>query len=506
MAAISFERKLYLVKLKDSEDLSFRQASARTGIPKSTIHDNLGKFRDEIDSFNRAVGENPSERLVRTVLILSMSGKCSTRDIGSILHGIWGVNISHQTIMSILSLAADIAERFNKQLDLSSISSALFDEVFQNRTPILVFASPVSGLIKLEGSDDRSGESWGKFLEDLKNLGLNPSSVVTDGGRGLLRGIADTFAKATVIRDLFHVLNKLSKAKKIMEGTCYRLLAKAYQYKDKQDFDLAQHYMQSFEDAANLFMSFEDDLERFKCACYLDNSEDFGSYIDSQSLAKLVVSLEGDLSEFLGKYSTHRAINDAKNYLKNGGCEIIAYKEKIEWLVQDKFGSQFKELALNFLCPLIEYLDQYLRSHDSNVRRSYWATKVARLRAQFRHYKIINQVEVDNAINLIWSIGQQTVKSNSLIESVNSVIRAYLSTYKSIPSWFCQLFTFYWNHRVFERGKRAKRSPMHLHVGNQTSSWVDLIIEEFPLQKLRSKIPVIPELAGKERRKFVMRA
>ncbi len=141
MAAISFERKLYLVKLKDSEDLSFRQASARTGIPKSTIHDNLGKFRDEIDSFNRAVGENPSERLVRAVLILSMSGKCSTRDIGSILHGIWGVNISHQTIMSILSLAADIAERFNKQLDLSSISSALFDEVFQNRSSTSTYLS-----------------------------------------------------------------------------------------------------------------------------------------------------------------------------------------------------------------------------------------------------------------------------------------------------------------------------------------------------------------------------
>jgi hypothetical protein len=171
---------------------------------------------------------------------------------------------------------------------------------------------------------------------------------------------------------------------------------------------------------------------------------------------------------------------------------FVPSKKKIEMLVEKAFGPRFKDMVLEHLCPLIEYINQYLRSHDSVAKREFWASKIADLRQRFRSYDVIDQDEIDKAINMVWAIGLQSAKSNSLVESVNSVIRSYLNTYQSVPSWFCSLFTFFRNHHVFSRGKRAKKSPLQLLHGDPHSDWIDKIIENFPLEKLRSSLPAIP--------------
>lgn len=175
MAAISFERKLCLVNLKDGENLSFRETSARTSIPKSTIHDNIANYRQEVEAFRTAIKTDPVERLVRTSLALGMNGKCSSRDSSSVMTEIWGVSISHQTILKIMELAAQVAEDLNKELDLSDEKVALFDEIFQKQNPLLVFASANSAVVNVQASQDRSGDSWKEFLKSLKKLGLDPN-------------------------------------------------------------------------------------------------------------------------------------------------------------------------------------------------------------------------------------------------------------------------------------------------------------------------------------------
>jgi predicted DNA-binding protein YlxM (UPF0122 family) len=490
MAAISFERKLCLVNLKDGENLSFRETSARTSIPKSTIHDNIANYRQEVEAFRTAIKTDPVERLVRTSLALGMNGKCSSRDSSSVMTEIWGVSISHQTILKIMELAAQVAEDLNKELDLSDEKVALFDEIFQKQNPLLVFASANSAVVNVQASQDRSGDSWKEFLKSLKKLGLDPKSIVTDGGSGMLKGIKEVFEASTMVRDLFHVLKKISKARRVMENYCYSLLAKAYD--TKVAIETAREAMTRFDEAALLFDSYEEKVIKFRISCYLDSSESSGGYVDAQALAAITSNLETVLSEFMDKFSSHRAVKEARDYLKNGAKEIIAYKVKIESLIEQSFGNQYKAMVLEHLCPLIEYIHQYFRSRDSISRKTFWGKKIAELRTRFRSYQVIDQNEVDRAIDTIWAIGQQVCKSNSLVESVNSVIRAFLNTYKSIPSWFCPLFTFYWNNREFERGKRAKQSPMEIHSGEKSRNWIDRIVENFPFEKLRSSLPAIP--------------
>ena len=243
-----------------------------------------------------------------------------------------------------------------------------------------------------------------------------------------------------------------------------------------------------FAKSASIFDEYEELFRQFKSASYLDNVEEQGNYVHSYELEKLVIKLIEKLDQFL-EFSQHKKIKDAKTYLENGVTEIIAYKKTIEHLIFEKFGAAHQDTVLSFICPIIEYLHRYHRAHDNKAEKAYWAKKIASLRSNFRKFPFINQEEIDNAINITWTIGQKVNKSDSYVEAVNSVIRAHLNTYKSIPNWFPNLFSFYWNHRRFERGKRATCTPYELLSGkNQDNDWIEAILAKFPFHKFRSEI------------------
>lgn len=495
MIKLSFERKFDLVNLKKHSH-SFREMSANTGIPKSTIYDNIGKFQEEIAQYEEFLSVSPTERLIRTVIVQTLCGKCSSRDTADTISNIWTTSVSHQTVLSILEEAAAIARSLNKKTDFSKVECAALDEIFQKMLPILVFADPNSGAISMEAATNRSAEAWNKYLTSLKDLGLNPGTTVTDGGKGILKGITDVFKGALRIRDLFHVLQKLTKALKVMEGACYRLITKQDDLAAKNDMAGSTKATEDFNSAATLFGEFEKLVELFKKASYLGDPEKQGEYVDSHALEKIVNHLILCLEQFVEKHSQHRKIKDAMTYLKNGIEEIIAYKKVIEKLIVENFGVQNKQLVLSYICPLIEFINQYQRAHDSKESKNYWGRKIAEVRTKFRGFSFIDQEEIDNAINIVWAIGQKAFKSDSYVESVNSVIRAHLNTYKSIPGWFCPLFSYYWNHRCFARGKRAGNSPIELMTGEKPKEeWLEAILARFPFEKFRSGIPLIPKFS-----------
>lgn len=176
--------------------------------------------------------------------------------------------------------------------------------------------------------------------------------------------------------------------------------------------------------------------------------------------------------------SDHRAIKHAITYLESGLKSISAYKEMIGIEVEKIFGPVNSLMVLQFVCPIIEYLDQYRRAHDNKEKQRFWGQKIAVLRASFRQSSWVDQTEVDRTITLVSKLMNEFKKSNSLMESVNSVIRCHLQTYKSIPRWFCSLFTFYWNNRKFSRGKRKGSSPIEILSAQKSElDWMDLLLK-----------------------------
>ena len=464
---------------------SILDISSDLQIPKSTLHDNLPKYRLDVARFIDSQ-QKYDYHLVRNILIQSFDGKTSSRSCAITLSKMMNFGISHEVVLHALDLAGETARTLNNaSLSLAAVSCAAFDEIFQRQRPILGFVDPNSALIYIQDAMDRSGETWAEFLTLLSGLGLDPKSTVTDGGSGLLKGIREIFSGATQLRDLFHVLYKLSKAKRLLEGKCYAMIAAEMKLlRLKCESEVIDAYRIKMNEALILFDLIEANIKKLRKACYLAQ-DDSPCYISALALRNIAQECVGLLANAKQTISDHRVIQEAMTYLGNGLEAISAYKNMIESAVGEIFGPINAPMVLRFICPIIEYLDQYRRSHDSKKEQRFWGQKIAELRANFRAYVWVDQNEVNQAITLVSQLMDGVKKSNSLMESVNSVIRCHLQTYKSIPRWFCSLFTFYWNNRQFERGKRKGMSPIEISLGHKSESdWVDLILANFPFEKL----------------------
>lgn len=479
----AFERNLHAVTLIDVANQSLRKTSALVGIPKSTLHDNLEKYRSDMALF-QSWQDNCEADLVRRILITSLDGKVSSRDCATLMAKLFNTNISHQFVLSVLGQAAEIAKQLNNQSPkqeetdrpLAMIRAVGVDEIFQKRIPILGLIDLTSGYLRMEDYKDRSEESWTAFLSDLKSLGLNPETVTADGGQSALKAMKMVFPDAIRVRDLFHVLYKLNKALKTIEGSCYRLIIEG----DKSsDPELHIKMNQTIE----LYDLLEERIQRFSKVCYFSGENE---YVSSAQVMTMIDGIVNNLAELKDLGIKHKKIHDAMTYLANGKEEIAAYKLFIEQAVEAEFGAHFKDMTLGHLCQIIEIMDQIQRSRESTSRQRFWAEKLVEARGLFRKFDWIDQSEVDRAINRVAAIMARAKKSNSLIEAVNSVVRRYLVTYKSIPTWFCPLFTYFWNHRRNKRGKRAGLKPVEVLAGHMIDGdWVDAIIERYPFRSKR---------------------
>ena len=325
----------------------------------------------------------------------------------------------------------------------------------------------------------RSEESWVGMLKQLKLLGLDPSTTNTDGGKSLLASLAKEFPKSVNLRDLFHVIAKLSKAVRAFEGYCYGLISQLdnLQKNGANQEKLLEKEMRMSR-AIILFDALEIESKLFRAACYCDNSETYVSANQLEIIVKRIVALL-DCAERNDIY--HRAIKQAKTYFHRGTRAIIAYKSQLELEVKEYFGPVNAISVLDSICPMIEYIDQIQRSYENKKRRDFWTEKLSNARASFRKFKFVDEQELDNAIDKVAQIMIGLRKSNSLVEALNSVIRRFLVAFKSIPSWFCPLFTFYWNHRTQPRGKRACLKPREILTGKPfEDDWIDIIIKHWP--------------------------
>jgi hypothetical protein len=497
----SISTKLRALTLVEEGQRSIREIANALQIPKSTLHDNLPIYRSDLARFMDSK-QKFDYHLVRNILIQCFDGKTSSRSCAVTLSRIMDTPISQQTVLHVLELASETAHVLNNEnISLSAISCAAFDEIFQRQKPILGFVDPQSAVIYIKDLGDRSGETWAEFLKFLKELGLDPKTTVTDGGSGLLKGIRDVFSGAVQMRDLFHVLHKLSKVRRLLEGKCYAMIATEIKLMGpKYPADTLDAHRVKMNDALAQFDLIEASIKELKKACYLSDDSS-PCYVTAAVLRSRVKQCLRLLEKAGQTISDHRVIKEAMTYLKSGLASISAYKEMIETEVEKVFGPINSLMVLQFVCPIIEYLDQYRRAHDNKEKQRFWGQKIAVLRAAFRQSSWVDQNEVDRTITLVSKLMDEVKKSNSLMEAVNSVIRCHLKTYKSIPRWFCSLFTFYWNNRKFPRGKRKGMSPIEILSAQRSEfDWVDSLLKIFPFDKLHRNPTPTTQTSLKEKK------
>jgi hypothetical protein len=490
MPGMSRETKIEIFVRRKKFGESIRSIAGSVGIPKSTLHNNLSNIENFISEQKKKESWPPLKQLLDKILIYIMDGNMSVRNTSKVLKESDGYSICPATIGAILTACSHIARKQTTNIDLSNIKSALFDEIFQKKEPILGFVDPLSGLTVLSGAKTRSKKVWSGFLNKLKNKGLMPESTVTDGASGLLGGISKVWSEAVKIRDFFHFMRILVRATGRIEGYCYSMIVEVDLLKSK---GLNKNIAKEEKHLAGCIAMYDmiyDLKNRIRNAFYIRCETGIRQYISAFELARLLSVMKFLLTRFNDHYKEIRSVKDAATYIKRGFTELTAYKRLLEKKVREAFGKQNSHAALEYFMKMAEYLDHFHRSYEDNKSRDKWATKIARLRTSIRKFGFVCQEEVDKAINIAAGIYKEVFKSNSLIESVNSVIRVHLKTYKSIPSWFCDLFSYYWNNRIFTRGKRKALSPLSMYTGDdQPSDWRTEILERFPYDEFRKYFP-----------------
>ena len=476
-------RKMMLaVTHLDEEQRSIREVSQLVGVPKSTLHDNIADYRLKIDQFELWL-RNPTQFVVRSVLILILTGRCSARACAKSISDCFGIEISHKVVLSILNKAAEIATEINEQTSLENVNCAAFDEVFQKRNPILGFCDPVSGVVSLKPSEQRDKKHWSNYLEILQRQGLDPDSHVTDGALGLISALQEHFKGTHNLRDCFHVLHKLFKALQKIETKSYSLMGEQMKRPTDEITELMWKAIDLHDELELLCRGLKYSFGFAATGC--------DQYVSSDKLKEHISKCVDLLSKFL-EIKEYKSVKDAMTYLKNGADAIVKYKQIIENFVSKRFPSLHHDTILSFLCPLIDATDQYKRSYENKAAQVFWARRIAELRSAFR-VPFADQDEIDKAINDVTEIMNMVRKSNSLIECINGVIRQHLFTYKSIPTWFCPLFIFFWNHRRFDRGKRKGFAPVELLNGKRLAKeWIDILVERFPFEEIKSLRTPIP--------------
>ena len=476
---LSSREQAIIYGLRIAARLSFREIEKHVDASKSTIQYNMELITEKFESPSKE--QDSIKQLVYFVLASVFVGKGSARGIASVTSLLFVSGISHVTVLKILDCAAEVADKLNGELKMDLIKVAIFDEVFKKKCPILAMADPISGLIYLKDTPDRSSKEWTSFLEELKDRGMDLENATTDGGAALLGALEKVFPKCVKIRDFFHILYKLNKALKRVECKCHKIILGIDKTEDEEK---KVELSEKCELAMSIHYDLEKEISTFAASAYLQHPEGCGQYIYAEELGKIVDNCVAKLQNFIDDIGDHRTIKEAKSYLENGKEDILAYKKLIEKKVQDQFGDVYSKGYLDFFMQLVEAMDQYQRSYESTTRTEYWGNKAAHLINQSKDY--IGDEATLLGINQAWDIFKSTVKCNSYIEAVNSVIRPHLDTHNKIPRWLCPILTFYWNNRVFQRGKRKGTSPIasfldKTEIDNKT--WIERIMEHFPFER-----------------------
>ncbi|MDJ0573335.1 MAG: hypothetical protein QNJ53_30460 [Pleurocapsa sp. MO_192.B19] len=105
--------------------------------------------------------------------------------------------------------AVQKARKINQAQDLSSIDVALLDELFQGSRPVLTGVDADSTYcFLLEAVEHRDEDTWGYYLLELEQQGLNPDYTIADAGKGIRAGQKAAWENIPCHGDVWHMFDQ----------------------------------------------------------------------------------------------------------------------------------------------------------------------------------------------------------------------------------------------------------------------------------------------------------
>jgi hypothetical protein len=426
------------------------------------------------------------ERIQRTLLTMALPGNMALRPMQATLQAAFGQTRSVGYISELLSAAGRQAGRLLTTLDYRPLGRviALRDETFFHDWPILLVVEPRTSVILLgHVAQDRSAETWGAALLVAQDSGVQLGGLVEDMGRTFPKSLEVAALPLPVQKDPWHVTHWAGRVRRDLERTAYRALEGVYRL-EKQ---LAQHWDTAcFANAyipavaqAEALIAQHDTFSQWR-----QHLRDALEVVDWRSGEIRDQALNGWLlDETLQALQAldHPSVRTFVRTLRRFRPQLLTY---LAWLAE-LLGPWRQRLAqvLPEAGPQTDAeraMARAWRLRQGVINGQHWQRQVREADA-WLDLLVADTPALRPLADALGAILDACGHASSLIETVNGLLKAGLLARQTLhdrdtAQAYLNLFVLWHNMRVFQRGKRAGKSPFQW-AGIQTASadWLDLL-------------------------------
>ena len=285
--------------------------------------------------------------------------------------------------------------------------------------------------------------------------------MVSDRGKGIIGGYESVSPQLPWYSDHFHEFRGLFKLLNKFEKQAYAAIANEHDRFCKFNNARSESHLkkrlgeyekaiQECAERIDLYQRFEELLSMLIPTLYFFNHEGQPHY---RQIVKddilTIISLLGELQ--------NKQVNEQTATIEQHIDDIIWCYQQVEEIYQS-LSTQIDPQSLNYLC--LAWQHQHLANQTKGASKHYhqdelnfWVSCAEKL--------LVNQSET--AFKLVFDSLDEMVRSSSLIEMVNSLIRPYLNSCKGqITQETLNLIMFFHNHRPYKTGKRKGMAPIEI--------------------------------------------
>jgi hypothetical protein len=410
--------------------------------------------------------------LKQAVLALTLICHSSYRGVHEFCRDLLGVSMSIGNVSHIVHDAIDKARPYNHQANLAHVEYGGFDEIFQNRQPVLVGADIRSTYcFLLSPEKQRDGDTWALRLMECQDRGFAPKATVADFGNGIRAGQKRAMPNVPCRGDIFHALHELTPVVAALENRAYDAIATHDKLRHKKTKLQQQGCRTQRGQVAELGRKgCAADREQAKAIVLADDVALLARWLRSEVFAVnglpyadrcLLFDFIVDELQARAPQYPHR-LNPVGTLLRNHRDQLLAFA----WQLDEDLA----KLAAEFEVPL-PLVREVLDVQQLAPRPAQRWPREGALREQLRS-------RFDTLDQRVRAVSEHVVRASSIIENINSRLRNYFFLRREIGSGYLELLQFFLNHHRFLRSERAERvgkSPAELLTGQTHPHWLELL-------------------------------
>jgi len=442
-------------------------------IPEATIRDDI-------------VAVTPS-RIARTALTMAFPGRMALRPMQTCLKMAFDQSRGLGTLSELLTQSGQRAGRVLEKVDTSPLGPVIVlrDETYFQDWPILLVLEPVSTTILLGVvSEDCQAETWGAALLVTQDGGAHIRGLVEDMARMYPKSQELAEIEVSVQKDTWHIASWGGRVRHDLQRIALTAQRKVY--------DLEKRLLKAWDDTLFMdqYISMVEKADRL-----LEQHDTFAHWLGHLYDALELVDLRsGEIRD-----------RETNGWLLE---EVLKAMKQIDRSLVQKFVQSLRrhqKQLLTFLDWATEMLQPYrqmLATHIPDLAQQQlfmrtvartWRLRQAIINGQrFRKRQaaeaeallthLLDGDETRMALaTYLMNILDAAGHTSSLIECINGLLKSFLNNRRAFRNRetaqaYLNLFVLWHNMRVYERGKRAGKSPyQRAGINPGTDDWLELL-------------------------------